>query len=291
MAVLEATGVPQPPDLRDVESIGNRLDIFVKRKFVMEEKRISKNYKGKAKEARRRTVAIQCCIVSKTGQIELCSATEIQNATTARLAVNRKAPHLPYTRDTLPAAKSAAELAYELSAAKERIRSAQMLAERAEQAMAAKVAEEFRVRSVKKRGVEMLAAQRTAYEDQLISERMLRLAAYETQEEEKKRLSASLRMQEQKAAEDAAWAQQTNLEARQDAARSLLHLEKAVRQMDDMRSRGDVMSKELACLRGKVERLGSSVTRAWPTTDSTELASLALCSPEQLIFKFPYPPL
>ncbi|KAL1525384.1 hypothetical protein AB1Y20_020243 [Prymnesium parvum] len=92
---------------------------------------------------------------------------------------------------------------------------------------------------------------------------MLRLAAYETQEEEKKRLSASLRMQEQKAAEDAAWAQQTNLEARQDAARSLLHLEKAVRQMDDMRSRGDVMSKELACLRGKVERLGSSVTRAW----------------------------
>ncbi|KAL1525385.1 hypothetical protein AB1Y20_020244 [Prymnesium parvum] len=126
MAVLEATGVPQPPDLRDVESIGNRLDIFVKRKFV---------------------------IIGGEEDFQ-----ELQRESKRSKASNGCHPAMLYRKQDRPDRASAAELAYELSAAKERIRSAQMLAERAEQAMAAKVAEEFRVRSVKKRGVEMLAA-------------------------------------------------------------------------------------------------------------------------------------
>eukprot|EP00966_Prymnesium_polylepis_P163365 3775966-Prymnesium_polylepis.1 len=59
--VLDLTGIAAPPDVRDVEMIGNRLDTYLQRKYCAEDKALCRK-RNKVKAATERAELERCCI-------------------------------------------------------------------------------------------------------------------------------------------------------------------------------------------------------------------------------------
>lgn len=112
-AVLRATGTPVPPDVRDVDKIGNHLDIWLKRRYVDEDKKLQRRTCAVREEARAK-LRLECCIVTNWGGVQRHCFEP-----TASLASRTAAPHVPYTCSMAPPQLTLLDLAEQVNRARE----------------------------------------------------------------------------------------------------------------------------------------------------------------------------
>lgn len=129
-AMCGMTGVLRPPDMRDVEKIGNHIDIFLRRKYIDKERKLCRNIRNKENlEQQRASLRLCCCIVSSMGRIEEFFGPfpdEEQGSAVAR----KRALLVPYTNSTVPAAMSMLELKSAAIEAQRKVEAAQADAKR-----------------------------------------------------------------------------------------------------------------------------------------------------------------
>eukprot|EP00966_Prymnesium_polylepis_P331052 7386626-Prymnesium_polylepis.1 len=118
-SVLDLTGVAAPPDVRDVETIGNKLDTYLTYHYSS---KMSGKQLPRREPARSRRVAeldAICCAVDHGGNVVRYDGPFLEPATSrpATPAVpTAPPPRLPFTQSRLPADRSAAELQGQLNA-------------------------------------------------------------------------------------------------------------------------------------------------------------------------------
>lgn len=124
-AVLRITGVPVPPDDRDVDKIGNHLDIWLTRRYIQVDKKIVKNTRdAEVRASRRASLQLQCCVVTAWGGVAEYIHTAFDEPTPLAQPNRSKAPYVPYTSNCLPQDVSMLELKCELNSARSDAQSA-----------------------------------------------------------------------------------------------------------------------------------------------------------------------
>lgn len=121
-AILRLTGVAVPPDDRDVDKIGNHLDIWLSRRYIQADKKICKNIKDANSRANKRAaLMLQCLRINKRGGVVEHIPSVSDGSSSSSLP--QRAPHVPYTQTCLPAEASVLKLKDELNQARENAKS------------------------------------------------------------------------------------------------------------------------------------------------------------------------
>lgn len=121
-AVLSLTGVPTPPDERDVDKIGNHLDIWLQRRYLEVDRRCKRNIRNiAAREEQRAALRLQCCEVTGWGGVQAYYFMPDAEGDRVRTCV--RAPYVPYRRQLTPAAMTLMELKAEVNQARSDIKS------------------------------------------------------------------------------------------------------------------------------------------------------------------------
>lgn len=126
-AVCVLTGVPVPPDDRDVEKVGNHVDIWLKRNYIDVERKLLRNIRNKENLDRQRAELRQrCCVVSAMGRlVEFYGPFDEVEGCSTHAARKRDPIYVPYTHSLLPPAMSMLELKEAASNAQRQVASAE----------------------------------------------------------------------------------------------------------------------------------------------------------------------
>lgn len=117
-AILLLTGMPVPPDERDVDKIGNHLDIWLTRRYIKVNKKLCQNVRnGEARDARKALLQAQCFVINGWGGVSDYTPTASDAFASSVQRIGR-APHVPFTQTTLPPNVSLLELKDELNEAR-----------------------------------------------------------------------------------------------------------------------------------------------------------------------------
>lgn len=130
-AVLRLIGMRIPPDDRDVDKIGNHLDVWLSRRYIQVDKKICKNTRNPATRAEKKAALMtQCCIINGWGGVSEhipLPASDVASPPMQQTVPPRasRAPHVPFTQSYyLPPNMSVHELREELNQARSDARSA-----------------------------------------------------------------------------------------------------------------------------------------------------------------------
>lgn len=124
-AILSLIGMPIPPDDRDVDKIGNHLDVWLKRRYIDVDKKLVKNVKNiDVKKEKRLALQAQCCTITSWGGVAECSSMPMSDITLQRSndgnkAANARMPYVPYTKTSVAMEVSALELKSEVNRARD----------------------------------------------------------------------------------------------------------------------------------------------------------------------------
>lgn len=127
-AVLSLSGIPIPPDDRDVDKIGNYLDVWLTRRYIQVEKRIHKNFKGVETLAQMKAaLKVKCCVVNSRGAVVeyIPPSPDVGAPPMPSVQPRGKSPHVAYTQSYLPPDVSSHELKEQLNQAQNIARSAE----------------------------------------------------------------------------------------------------------------------------------------------------------------------
>ena len=104
--VMELTGVIPPPDVRDVETFGNRIDTFLKRQYTQKSTLINKRVtKAEPRAQKQAELDARCCwLTGRPSYIEVYTGPfpEPGSAVPTPTPATRPAGHVPFARSRLP---------------------------------------------------------------------------------------------------------------------------------------------------------------------------------------------
>lgn len=85
-AVLRLTGVHVPPDERDVDKIGNNLELWVRRHYVEEVRKLTNRIlrDAAARKQQKDEVGLRCCAVTGWGEVREHHIVEMARQTAAQ---------------------------------------------------------------------------------------------------------------------------------------------------------------------------------------------------------------
>lgn len=122
-ASLRLMGMPIPPDGRDVDKIGNHLDLWLSRRYIQVERKITNNVKDvTSRTNRKEALKLECCIINGWGGVAeyTPSVADAEHSEQPKA----RAPYVPYTRSHAPSDYTLLDLKEELNQARSCVKSA-----------------------------------------------------------------------------------------------------------------------------------------------------------------------
>lgn len=110
VSICRLTGVRIPPDERDVEKVGNHVDIWLRRNYIDAERKLFRNLRNKENlERKRMELRLSCCCINAMGRLEHFHGPFDDPKLQSDIS-RRPPPYVPYTSSSLPAPMSMIEL-------------------------------------------------------------------------------------------------------------------------------------------------------------------------------------
>ncbi|KAL1522461.1 hypothetical protein AB1Y20_017449 [Prymnesium parvum] len=140
-AMLLATGVPVPPDHRDIDKIGNHLDVWLRHQLVDKDRKLLRRKVSYAREVSRAALRADCCRITSWGGVEryifafdeLASSGSQDNRSMTKTAPPYVPYTTPYATGVLPPYTGLLELKEELNRVRDEAGSAAARHEREKQ--------------------------------------------------------------------------------------------------------------------------------------------------------------
>lgn len=118
-AVHRLTGLPIPPDDRDVDKIGNHLDIWLTRRYIQVDKKLKNVRDVQQRALQRASLQKQCCVINGWGGVSEYLPDSHETSMASSESQRTRAPYVAYTRSCLPPEVSLLELKGDLNAARD----------------------------------------------------------------------------------------------------------------------------------------------------------------------------